>query len=211
MASKEMADGRKVSYFNTLVFTIMSSIVAVCLMSLLFFDRFRPAWPFIVASDVGLIAIIVYCLFSIVSVERAVDANRLSGNIAINFDTCPDYFVKITDTAKTGKTYCSNEYVVTDSTSRSNYVMKLYPVDPSGNSTMAFALPEVHDPNVNASQPPAAYDKFFLSALDSDPTMKTASAKCGPIVNSNDGVQGPYQYYDSLPWSYMKSRCEGLS
>lgn len=198
-----MRDYKKASYYNTLIFTIISSIVAVSMMALLFFSPFVPYLPFIAASESGLIGVIVFSLFKIIGVENAMDTDKASNNLTIDFDTCPDYFVKIKDVVNTGNTYCSNEHVVRDAALNVNYIMKLYPVDPAGS---AFVLPQQHDASATV-RPSAAYDKFYLGALDADAAMKTTSQKCDPIMNATTGA---YKYYDVLPWSYMTSRCDGL-
>ena len=100
---------QKKSYFNTLIFTIISCIVSVILLVLLFMDNYKPYFIMILVLEVGIFWIIISCIYSIVVNESKLDSLRKDMKYTIAFNACPDYFYK--KTVGTDE-MCSNEYVV---------------------------------------------------------------------------------------------------
>ena len=67
------SDPKIKSYFNTLIFTIISGIFSLVLIATLFFDMFKKYIPFIVTVEIGLFLIIGYCIYKIYNNEQKKD------------------------------------------------------------------------------------------------------------------------------------------
>ena len=89
-----MNPNKKISYTNTLFFTIFNAIFAIILVLLLFF-RIIPSeyMYFIIGVEVGVVLIVAYCIYRIIRFEKFLEAMRNPKNLYIPFDSCPDYFV----------------------------------------------------------------------------------------------------------------------
>ena len=102
------------SYLNTLIFCIIAKAVTLVLLILLLFDI---GWAFsylILTLEIGLVAIIVWTLYSVYKVQAAIDAAAAAAATApAMLDTCPDYFVRTID-ATTKDTICVPTYVTPD-------------------------------------------------------------------------------------------------
>lgn len=186
----------KTSYFNTLIFTIISGIVAIVLLLLLFFDIFTPYWYFIIALEIGILLIVIYCISQIVSNEKKIALWKEKGNFGVRFDACPEYYIKeaAKDSDNKDITNCTNSYIYTDR-AYNQYVMKLYPDDKDLPSSTAYALDVKHE-------------KFDLAALDKNTKLTTSFEKCGPVFSDSYSSNTSLQGYSSLPWLRVRSQCE---
>ena len=188
-------ENQRISYFNTLIFTIISGVVSLLLLCSLFFQPFKKYIVAIVTIEIGIFIIISYCIYKIVKNDNYLKDLMAKNKLVINFDECGDYFVRRTDDK--GDFYCSNDYVITDETNTS-YIMKIYPA--------SINLPSTN--NLNYSNPKTAFvnnrlETYKLQELNNS-NLPTNTDKCRPLydqVNQYDG-------YDKIPWTYARSRCD---
>lgn len=191
---KTMAsDSKKISYFNTLMFTIISSIISLILLGMLFFDTFKPYISFIITVEVGVFAIILWCIYKIYTNEVVRDAIKSDRNFTIDFMQCPDYYTMRTIN---GESICSNEYITEDQY-RKKQIIKIYPVDSS--------FPSSHNPTFTNSNDPKEKFKLidFVNSQSLDSNEKKCSAVFGNVSNFNT--------YSQIPWTNIKARCESYA
>lgn len=200
MASKE----KKISYFNTLIFTIVTGIVSLCLLGLLFFDIGKEFMVFIISLEVGIFAIIGYCIYRIISHEKKKQEAAEQNLYVVNFNTCPDYYVK---RVVGDKTYCFNDYTVKDSNGKA-YIMKVYPVEVNGTP---IQIPPTITPSNTVANNDYLFEKFDLRALENDNTLKTTKEKCNLIFQTPADRVNEYSHLPSIPWTFAQSRCESFA
>lgn len=200
MASKE----KKVSYFNTLIFTIITGVLSLGILGLLLYDIGKDFVFFIVTLEAGIFIIIGYCIYRIISHEKAKEKASQEDRYVVNFDTCPDYYVKrmVGD-----KEYCFNDYTVKDETGKT-YIMKVYPMEVNGTP---IQIPPTIRPSNNVGGNEYLFEKFDLHALESDPTLKTYKDKCNLVYQTPADRMNQYSHIPSLPWTFAQSRCESLA
>lgn len=192
------SDSKKISYFNTLMFTIISSIVSLLLLGMLFFDMFKPYIPFIITVEVGLFAIILWCIYKIYVNEILRDAIKNDRNFTIDFMQCPDYYITRNID---GKSICSNEYITEDQY-RNKHIIKIYPADAIDRS---FSFPSTHNPNfINSNNPE---EKFALSDFANNPTLSSNEKKCDAVF----GNVANFDTYSRIPWTNVKARCDSFA
>ena len=194
---------RKVSYYNTLIFTIVAGVVSVLLLLLLVFKGAREYLPFIITLEVGIFSVIALCITQIIMNESALSKLKKAFLSQISFSTCPDYYTKriVGD-----KEICANEYVFTNEQNK-RLIMKVYPQDDKLNPTKGMRpLPTTHSYDYKGDEP--KYEKFPLTELESDKTLKTPSERCGPLFMSpTDPALEYLKGYDLVPWTTMRSKC----
>lgn len=198
-----MNSNKKISYQNTLVFTILNAMLAIAIVVCLFFDFImkKEYLIFVIIVEVGICVIVGYCIYKIINFEKYLEAMRSPKNLYIPFASCPDYFQKII--SPTGDQICSNEYVVTDR-SNVNYIMKIYP-DVAG-----VHLPPKHDTTTSVENSPK-YEKFHLNDISQSDKLLTTKAKCSVVsVEPTDEKLAKYKGYTQVPWTYVRGRCEGF-
>lgn len=182
------------SYFNTLIFTIISGIFSLVLMAALFFEIFKGYLPLIVTVEVGLFIIIGYCIYKIYENESIYEIKKSAKNFIIDFQQCPEYYVKrIID----GNTICSNEYVTEDKFQKKQ-IIKIYPEDIAGQTTYSF--PSNHSNTYVDSNNPQ--EKFRIDTISNNNTLSTKD-KCNVLYGNNQSLIK----YSRLPWTGLKSRC----
>jgi hypothetical protein len=194
---------RKVSYFNTLIFTIIAGIVSILLLVLLFFKGFNEYLPFIIALEVGIFSIIALCITQIILNERFLDKLKKNIRETINFNQCPDYYTK----RETGdKEICSSDYIYKDKGNK-NWIMKIYPEDDLLNrSHGSRPLPANVSLDYIGNEP--KYEKFPLHEIENEPTFKTYDDKCAPLTTDPQDPKLSYlRGYNLVPWSTMNSKC----
>jgi hypothetical protein len=195
-----MDDNKKISYKNTLVYTIIAAIISLGLLVLLAFQAFMDYIYLIAIIETGIFAIIGYCIYKIIKFEKSLDSLRDQRKYYIPFSECPDYFVKKFDN-ESGEPYCSNEYRVTDVNNNVN-MMKIYP------STVA--LPTKHDDttSVTLSQ---KYEKLWLNKISNSKELVTLKDKCSVLsVEPTNQKLIDYKGYTNVPWTSVRGRCEGF-
>lgn len=192
----------KVSYFNTLIFTVITGIISLGIMCLLFFDIGKRFLYFIIAFEIGIFAIIGFCLYVIISTERAKKNNKIK--YVVRFDECPDYYTK---KIKDGKEFCINKYAVKD-TKGNVFIAVITPAE-IGNETVD--VPKVISSQETTTDP--LYTNFELRALESDANIPNLEDKCKLMYNlpPNEDKYMPHVHYSFIPWTYAKSRCESVS
>lgn len=196
-------ENKKVSYFNTLIFTIFAGIVSLVLLILLYFKGFNQYLPFIIALEVGLFGIILLCITQIILNEIFLD--KLMKNMAytMEFNTCPDYYTKRDNG---NKEICSADYLYIDN-NKKNWIMKIYPDDDPTNPVQgARPLPAVASLDYRGDE--AKYEKFPLNEIENEKTFKTYADKCGPLMKDPQEPSLAYlKGYSLVPWTTMNSKC----
>jgi hypothetical protein len=201
MADNKSAD--RLSFINTLVFTIVASIFSLGLLVMVFFKFAKDYLVFIISVEVGIMIIIFYCIYKIFKNERDIKKVKDANLFLVNFDECADYFVRKADDS--GKFYCSNDYVVTDETNR-QFHMKIYPVT-THNTNVTIPTFNNNTARRTSNMPYTnRYEEFPLAELVTASNLPTYNKKCEPLYVSNP----EYPEYKHLPWTYVKSRCESF-
>jgi len=193
---------REISYFNTLIFTIVAGVVSLILLSTLFFSAMKPYLVGIVTIEIGIFIIIGYCIYKIVKNDNTIRDLMKKNKIVINFDECGDYYVKRTDSA--GKMYCTNDYIITDDTNR-KFIMKIV------GSNMN--VPGMNKINYSSSNTAFYRDDrtetYMLRELADNSNMPTYQEKCKPLYEDVSGLE-VYKPYKNIPWTYARSRCDSF-
>lgn len=199
-----MSTQSKVSYFNTLIFTIITGIASLILLTLLFFNIGKEFIYAIITFEVGIFAIIAYCITQIIIAES--NKSKKTTSYVINFDQCPDYYTK---KIVNGVEYCFNEYMGKDEAGN-NYVMKISPAEVNHEPRSLPATVTVSDTVTGQSY----LDVFELRKLQDDPNFKTMEEKCALVSKapvSLDAKYTPHTMYTYMPWTYAQSRCQSLT
>ena len=191
---------KKVSYFNTLIFTIITGVISLCILGLLFFEFGRAFIYFIVAFEIGVFILIGYCIYKIVAGAKKVNKNAES--YVLRFNECPDYFTKLTKSD--GTIECVNKYLVKDR----NGDVYLSTITPTHFNGDELSIPPSTTPDPTN---PTIYEKIQLKQLEKDERFEKYQDKCNLVWNqpkANDQKAAPYSGYSAVPWTYMRSRCE---
>lgn len=196
-------NSKRVSYFNTLIFTIVSAIVSILLLLVLLVkdgDRFLP---FVITLEIGIFSVIVVCIIQIVMNERLVNRLKAKADAQISFNSCPDYFTKRDND---NREMCANEYIYVDEKNK-KYIMKIYPDDDKQNkSGGSRPLPPSHTFDYTGSEP--KYEKFYLTEIENEKLLKTPGEKCAPLFNPPSDPNLNYlKGYDVIQWTTMRSKC----
>lgn len=192
-------ESSRVSYFNTLIFTIVSGILSLLLLLSLFIDIVKEhAFYFIIAVEIGIFTVIAICIYQIVKNEKMQKNKKL--DIKLSFYECPDYFNKIEENSET---YCYNNYQVFDARGKS-YVLRIYPESVQLPNSLPVA-------NIDKNE------KFNLYQIEQNPEFKNAKDQCAFIVAEPDTntaisadqqrMMDQYKGYSTLPWTHAQSRC----
>ena len=194
----------KVSYFNTLIFTIVSGIVSLMLLMLLFFDLGKKYIYLIITIEVGIFMVIGMCLYMIIKNELELAKGKDKSNVKFSFTECPDYFVKTEDKSRV---ICKNNYTMIDP-SGIKYTMRIYPADKT-KYPLPLSLP--------ATNPNDKNEQFDLYHIEQTPEFKDARDQCAfvgaePKLNSSTSAaqkefMKKYEGYSALPWTHAQSRC----
>lgn len=197
---------KKISYFNTLIFTIIAGIFSILLLLLLFVKGFKTYLPFIITLEVGIFVIIAICIIQIILNERLFDKLKKNNSFNINFSSCPDYYTK-RDIGTTE--ICSNEYIYTDEQSR-KFIMKIYPDDDKLYPLPAsYTFDYIENTDTQSGQP--KYEKFPLHEIENNTNLKTYNEKCA-ILNTDptDLKLTNLKGYNLVPWTTMNAKCASL-
>lgn len=193
-------ENTKISYFNTLIFTIIAGIISLLLLLSLFSEKVKEmGFYFIVAVEIGIFSVVAICIYQIISNEAKLNALKKNQEAKIAFTECPDYYIKYD---QDGETYCANNYTVMDALGN-RLVMRIYPSD--------TRLPDL---------PASVQDKneiFNLYQLQQSKDLTNAKQQCGPIFQEPNinAASTPAQAeqlrqyigYSKLPWSHARTRC----
>ena len=100
-------------YVYTMVFAIVAGIASLSLLIAMFAlptDTVKRIAPGVITVEVGLIAVIIFCLRKILQRESDLDKRMADGaKDALSVTACPDYWQQ--QTAKDGTHTCHNTYV----------------------------------------------------------------------------------------------------
>jgi hypothetical protein len=202
-----MEDSRKVSYFRTLIFTVISAILSIVIFGLLYVKPELKA--FVITLEIGIFSIIGYTIYSIVQHEKLLNQMSDPARFRFGFDSCPDYYIKRIDEA-TMKDFCSNEYIVVDKESplQKKLIMKI--VDESTNLPLNHSASfTTKDKNTKILMQPPTMDKFYIDDFNA-PELTSNKSRCD-IINPNVVTQNQkLNGYKTIPWTYTRSRCDGL-
>lgn len=196
------SNDRRISYFNTLLFTIIAGVVSLGVLSLLFFEFGKNYIYFIIAFEAGVFCLIGYCIYKIVSAEKA-KANK-KDKYVVRFDECPDYYSK---KSIDGKDYCINEYVTKDANGKMR-ISRLTPIDMDNRP---YPVPTTI---TTASNSPAyEQNKFPLRGIEEDVNIPDYADKCKLLykIPGDDPKYTTHKFYTSIPWTFAKGRCASLA
>lgn len=206
-------DDEKITYFNTLIFTIIAAITSLIVLGLLFFTGGKEYIYFIVVFEIGLFTTIAFCIYQIVSANKnnvlAKDGckSNKAKELVIGFNECPDYFVKRLSTDKKNL-LCVNEYTVRDKVGNV-YIMRITPAYIDG----ILQRPEDTFTPINDHQNQSPLNVVRLNALKTDSNFKDYGDKCPLLFEIPQQVtdtNAEYLFYSQLPWTHLKSRCESF-
>jgi len=205
------------SYFRTLVFAIISTLISVGLIAVvLLVPQAKQLTTLIVTIQAGLFLITIYCIRQVILKEKQFVKMSDPQNYVVNFDDCPDYFNRKYDEASR-KFYCSNEYIVEHPVDTAKQaIMKLMLHDPT-NTTIQF--PNYHSNEYmntkgGTSSKPIPSEKFY-SEVFQDKSLTDNIKRCNIVDDSsvvevvNDPIENRKEY-KKLPWTSVRSRCNGL-
>jgi hypothetical protein len=194
---------RKVSYFNTLIFTLAAGIVSILLLALLFFKGFKEYLPFIIALEVGIFSIIALCITQIMLNESYLNKLKQMAGYQMTFDKCPDYFTK-RDSGD--KEICSSDYIYKDKGNK-NWIMKIYPED-NPLEPMRGSRPLPVNLTLDYRGDEQKYEKFPLHEIEKETSFKTYADKCKPLTGDSQDPKLAYlKGYNLVPWTTMNSKC----
>jgi hypothetical protein len=199
-----MSSNTKISYFNTLVFTIITGVASLVLLSLLFFDIGKEFIYFIITFEIGIFVIIAYCITKIILGEMSKKKNTTG--YVVSFDQCPEYYVKENIE---GVEYCNNEFTTVDKITGRKYLMKLFPAE-INNFPVEPEQTVIKGPKAGST----TYDYFPMRNLENDPDFRTMEEKCNLLFKaptSNEDKYKEHTFYTYIPWTYAKSRCQSLA
>lgn len=194
-----MNDNKKITYRNTIIYTILAAIVSLGLLVLLAFKSFFDYIYLIAIIEIGIFIIIGYCIYKIITYEKSFEKLKDQKRYYIPFSECPDYYVK--KFSNNGEPFCSNEYRVKDANDNT-FLMKVYPD--------TVPLPTKHDAITSVDQS-QKYEKFWLNQIENAKELRTTKDKCSVLsVQPTDPKLAKYRGFNNVPWTYVRGRCEGF-
>ena len=199
-----MEKDKKISYFNTLMFTIFTAIASLGVLSFLLFDFGKKFLYFIIAFEVGVFILIGYCIYKIIKGDKKAKDNKTK--YVVRFDECPDYYSK---KIINGDDFCFNEYLVKDDQGKP-LLIKLTPAEIDGTAISPESYATLNN-NVPTTDD---YRKFKLHRLETDEKIADFSDKCKLVFskpNVSDSKYDNYTHYPDIPYTYIKSRCASLA
>jgi len=202
-----MAQTDKLSYINTLIFTLIAGVISLALLCILLFPIGKKFLVFVVSVEIGILTIIAFCIYKIATNESYLRRLRDSNNIVVNFEQCGDYYVK--NINQFGKEVCTNNYVVTDETN-TRYVMKIWDAGasniPGNNNIREDQVNFFGNSNANASDATNRRELYALKELATSSNLTTFTDKCKPFYYNVPN----FSEYQGIPWTYAKSRCQSF-
>jgi hypothetical protein len=195
-----MKENKSISYKNTLIYTIIASIISAGLLIGLAFKSIFDYVYLIAVVEVGIFIIIGVCLYKIITYDKRMERLREDRKLIVPFNECPDYYVKKYDRTK-GDPYCSNEHRVIDR-SGNEYLMKIYPHD-------VQTLPSTHNNQDNIDASTSKYEKFWLNELGASKELMTNKERCAVVLAPPTNPSfNKYNDYHKMAWTSVRGRCE---
>jgi hypothetical protein len=197
-------ESSKVSYFNTLIFTIIAGIISLLLVLALFSDVGKKNMYLIITVEVGIFSVIAICIYQIVVNEKLASSRKNYDSERISFKECPDYYTK---SIEDNSTICKNMYRSTDKFNN-EYVLRFYPVD-----TQPLETVETASGKCDFTDRKVCFD---LDSIEKESKFTNAKKECAyivsePVANLNGATADDvtkFAGYSKLPWTYATSRCE---
>jgi hypothetical protein len=153
---------------------------------------------FVIAVEIGIFAVIGYCVYQIMVNESKLKYMDITSKIS--FYECPDYFVKVSEGSET---LCVNNYEVTDAKNK-KFILRIYPED----QPLPTELPIVTS---------SKSEKFNLYHIEQTPDFTTAKEECSFVLQepptnlatsaAKQELLNQFTGYSSLPWTHARSRC----
>ena len=186
------SENSKMSYFNTLIFTIVSGIISLLLIVMLFFKVGKEFLYMIVTMEIGIFTVIGYCLFQIIKNEIYIKNMKKNLPERISFSECPDYFIR---TEEGGITVCKNTFKSTDGAGN-EFNTRIYPMD----IPLPNPLPQ------NSQQ---KYERFNLYHIEqSNKLLKEARDQCAIVTSMPPNTDlAEFRDYSKIPWTHARARC----
>ena len=192
----------KVSFFNTLIFTIVSGVISLILLLALFLDVGKQFAYTIIVVEIGIFSVISMCIYQIIKNEKKLNKEKTGTDDKISFDKCPDYFTKVYEN---DNTVCKNDFTVI--TPRGQQMkLRIYPVD--ANIPLPLTLPSAYQ---------GKCEKFNLYQIEQNADFKSAQDQCAIILNeppvslaktqAERDKMAQYEHYSKTPWTYARSKC----
>lgn len=192
-----MKENKSISYKNTLIYTIIASIISAGLLIGLAFKSIFDYVYLIAVVEVGIFIIIGVCLYKIITYDKRMESLREDRKLVVPFNECPDYYVKKYSRTN-GNPYCSNEHHVIDK-SGNKFLMKVYPNDVS-------SLPSSHDFQERIDTSTPKYEKFWLNELGA---LTNSKERCAVVLSTpTDPSKSKYNDYSKLAWTNVRGRCD---
>jgi len=196
-----MSSVSKISYSNTLMFTIIAGIISLCVLLFATTPSGKSYYPAVFTFEIGIILVIAYAIYRIITAEK--DAKNNSTKLVVDFNTCPDYYTR----RQIGtEVYCFNEYNSIDQDGR-HMLMKIMPVNVNGTEVIP---PQFITPTDDVKDTDYLYEKFDLHAMQKDPSLKTTEDKCKLLYSTPKDKEHKYSHYPDIPWTYAKGRCQSF-
>ena len=196
-------DVSKISYFNTLIFTIVSGIISLLLLMILFFDFGKQNAYFIITIEVGIFMVIAICVYQIIRNESLLNSRKQLSNAKLSFSECPEYFTK---TNLGDSVICMNNYK-SQEPNGVQYIIKIYDSSEEIPATL-------QNPQINYTEATTKKDGFKLYEIEQTPEFKNAIDQCAYIINEPKPTTGTavqfqskFEGYSKTPWLHAKARC----
>lgn len=186
------SDNSKISYFNTLIFTIVSGIISLVLIVMLFFPFGKGLIYMIVTMEIGIFSVIGVCLFQIIKNELYIANMKKNLPDRVSFSECPDYYIRVEEQ---GVTKCKNNYIARD-VSNNKTPIRIYPSS-------------VDLPKVLPQDSQVTFEKFNLYEIEqSNKLLKEAREECAVLDSSPmDTNLTAFKDYSKIPWTHARARC----
>lgn len=134
----------------------------------------------------------------------------------VKFDKCPDYYSKVTThdiEGGIGKVDLCMNFFKGKSINGDPVYIRVYPLNDVDDNVIK--LPETFDLTTEMEQLAENndYRGYRTEDLDTSKSLKTSAEKCGVVFNkpSSDLNIVEYDSMSILPWTYARSRCQGLT
>lgn len=201
-----MADQQNIAYFNTLIFTIVTGIVSLAVLTLLFFEFGQNLIYFIVIFEVGVFILIGICIYTIVSAER--NKKKREEDILIKFDKCPDLYSKV---SYSNENYCMNWYATND-VYGNQYVVRIYPLMDSQKNNITPVASFTSNDMSPSTFTTNTYQVIKPSQFASETKFKSVSDRCQTLFTKPlpSFSNNAYDALSLVPWTYARSRCASL-
>jgi multisubunit Na+/H+ antiporter MnhF subunit len=179
------------TYWNTLIFTIVASLVSLIILFLLIY--YPSTRDYVVGAlivEVGILTIIIMAIYSAWSTEKKLKEKRDPGtDFNVTLTACPDYFLYMAATSSNVGATCVNGF-------------------PSGSNIYYFA--KQNCTGVTLTDPSCTLDGSTTTAGYSidlkNYDQKTVISTCSNVNTTS--VASPFY---SIPWTDVKERCNSLN